>query len=316
MKNIVKLKCDVMSANKKILGLLFSAALIMAGLQSCSREDSVNIPEAELMLAKDDALANALFEEVDNTVIDEVTRLDANGYTTLELKSTTDDVICYTVSVDFPDSTRFPKVITIDYGEGCTMILRNDTITRSGKIIITVTGRWFEEGSQHIATFENFFINGVGIEGTRTITNEGLNEKGHLLIGIQLEDGLIAFSPSDTMTLEADYLREWIRYRTPMLDTMIITGGASGVNIQGENFSRTIVEPLILVHCRDYRWRWVIVDGVVEISNSVSGITSIDYSAEGCDGTVIINRNGYRHNYPFKYNHRHHHGNQGAGNGN
>ncbi len=305
-----------MSANKKLLGLLISAALILPGLQSCSKDDSVNISETELMLAQDDALANALFEEVDNTVIDEVSRLDANGYSTFELKSTTDEDPCYTVTVDFPDSTRFPKVITIDYSEGCTMIFRNDTITRSGKIIITVTGRWFEQGAEHIVTFDNFLFNGVGIEGTRTITNEGLNEKGHLLISVKLEDGLIAFSKSEIMTLEADYLREWIRYRTPMLDTMIITGGASGVNIQGENFSRTIVEPLILVHCREYRWRWVIVDGTVEISNSATGITSIDYSAEGCEGTVIINKNGYRHNYPFKYNHRHHHGNHGGGNGN
>lgn len=306
-----------MNTMKRITGSLMAAVLMLAITHSCSKEDTLNIdqaiPEAELKLAQDDALVDALYEEIDNAVIDEVTQLDANAYSTFELKSTSDEDPCYTVNVDFPDSTHFPKVVTIDYGEGCTMVFRNDTITRSGKIIITVTGRWFEQGTQHIVTFDNFFINGVGIEGTRTITNQGLNEKGHLLISIKLEGGVVAFTESEIMTLEADYLREWIRYRTPLLDTMIITGSASGVNIQGESFTRTIVEPLVLVHCREYRWLWVIVDGIVEINNSVSGITSVDYSAEGCDGTVIFNRNGYRHNYPFKYNHRHHHENHGGG---
>jgi hypothetical protein len=39
------------------------------------------------------------------------------------------------------------------------------------------------------------------------------------------------------------------------------------------------------------------------MSNSVRGNTTIDYTGSGCDGTVIVNKNGYRHNYDFKYNH-------------
>ncbi len=90
----------------------------------------------------------------------------------------------------------------------------------------------------------------------------------------------------------------------------LITGSANGINVKGETYSRIITEPLVLVHCKDYSWRWVIVGGSVEVTNSVTGNTTINYTATDCDGTVIINKNGFRHNYPFVYkrhNHRGHH---------
>lgn len=296
-----------MNNKRKFPAYTMLFALFMIIPLSCSKDDSEGISESDLMLAQDDAYTYALFEEVDHMVMDEITTLDANAYSTLSLKSTTDEDPCYTVDVDFPDSTRFPKVVTIDFGDGCTTVFRNDTIIRKGIIQITVTDRWLMEGAQHIVNFIDFSINDVALKGTKTITNKGFNEAGNLEIGFKLENGAVVFPDSDTFKLAAEYLKEWIRYRTPLSDTLIVTGNAMGTNVLGEDFSRVITEPLVMVHCREYNLRWVIVDGKVEMTNSATGVTTIDYSAEGCDGTVIINKNGYRHNYWFKYIHRQHH---------
>src|SRR3990172_5946598 len=131
-----------MKKKKTMLGLIMAAAVAIFLTQSCSKDDGGSISESDLALAQDEAYADALFEEIDNTVSDEVAGLDGNGYLNIGLKSTGDD-ICRTVTVDHPDSTSFPKVITIDYGDGCTMIFRGDTITRKGQIRITLTNRWF-----------------------------------------------------------------------------------------------------------------------------------------------------------------------------
>jgi len=291
---------------RKISQMLMLSAILMSIFQACSKDDQEGLSDTDLALAQDDAYTYALYEEVDQMVMDELAVLDAGAYFPATLKSATEEEPCYTVDVDFPDSTRFPKVITLDYGDGCTIIFRNDTITRKGVIQVTVTDRWFTEGAQHIVTFIGFSINGAGIEGTRTITNKGFNDSGNLVISAILEGGKVTFSDGMIMTIDASYEKEWIRHLMPQNDTLVITGSASGVNILGENFSRVITEPLILVHCREYRWRWVIIDGAAELTNSTTGTTTIDYSAENCDGTVIVNKNGYRHNYFFKYNHRHH----------
>lgn len=296
-----------MKTKKGFLGLLITAVFATAFMQSCSKEDTGSMSATDLALAQDEAYTDALYEEVDNMVVDEITTLDGNAYSTMGMKSTSNEDICYTVTVDHPDSTQFPKVVTLDYGEGCTVIFRNDTITRKGKIIITLSDRWFVPGAKHIVTLDNFYLNGVKIEGTRTITNLGLNNANHLEMGIKLEGGKVTFNDSTWITREADHVREWLRHYHPQNDTLKITGSANGLNVRGETYSRVITSPLVLVHCQDYNWRWVIVAGTVDITNSVTGNTSIDYSAQGCDGTVIINKNGYHHNYQFKYNHQGHH---------
>lgn len=63
----------------------------------------------------------------------------------------------------------------MDFGTGCSIVFNGDTIVRSGQIIITVTDRKYVVGSEHIVTFNNFYMNGVKIEGTKTRTNLGMN---------------------------------------------------------------------------------------------------------------------------------------------
>jgi hypothetical protein len=296
-----------MKARKSLPFIVTATAVAMFFTYSCSK-DSGSLSDTDLANAQDDAYAEALYDQVDNSVSTNLTNLDASNYSPLSMKSTNDDgEACAVITVDHPDSTHFPKVITIDYGEGCTMVYKDDTITRKGKIIVTMTGRWWNEGSQHIVTFSDFYINDVKIEGTRTITNLGLNDKNHPELGIVLENGKITFNDTAWMTREANHVKEWIRSYNPMNDTILITGTASGVNVLGQSYERLITEPLVMVHCADYHWRWVIVGGTIQITNSETGVTTIDYSSSGCDGTLVVSKNGYHHNYGFfykKHNHR------------
>jgi hypothetical protein len=298
-----------MKAKNVLSGIAIVAAAIIFSTQSCSKEDQGSISDSDLSLAQDEAYAEALYEEVDNIVSAEITLLDGNAYSTSAKKSSFEDV-CYSVTVDHPDSTKFPKVVTMDFGDGCSIVFNGDTITRKGQIIITITDRWFVKGAQHSVTFNNFYMNGAKIEGEKTVTNLGLNESKHLEMGIELEGGKITFDDATFMTREASHLREIIRDRNPQNDTILVTGSANGINVLGDTYTREIIEPLIMVHCASYQHRWVIAGGKVEITNSKTGTTTIDHTGAGCDGKVIVNKNGYRHNYDFKYNHRHNKGGQ------
>ena len=296
-----------MKAKYLLSGLIvvfLSAVLIMI---SCSKDDPGSIPATDLTLAEDDAYADALFEEVDNMVSEELVTLDANGYTTGSRKSVSTDA-CLSVTVDHPDSTSFPKVVTMDYGDGCLVVFNGDSIIRKGQIIATVTGRWFIEGTQHIIALNDFYINDVKVEGTKTRTNLGLNEKNHLELGIELVGGKIIFNDTTMMTREASHVREIIRRLNPQNDTIMVTGNASGTNVLGQDYNRLITKALVMVHCTEYKWRWVIADGTVELTNSEKGVTTIDYTGKGCSGEVTVNKNGYKHNYDFKFNHANHKG--------
>ena len=58
-------------------------------------------------------------------------------------------------------------------------------------MIITINGKYREEGSSRVITFDNYFVNGNQLMGTRTITNSGYNGDGHLVFTISLPDGKI-----------------------------------------------------------------------------------------------------------------------------
>lgn len=284
--------------------IVFGGLMVLALFaHSCAKEDQGSISTSDLSLAQNETYADALYEEVDNLVSSELIRLDQSAYSVSTLKSASSET-CFTVTVDHPDSTNFPKVVTMDFGDGCSVVFNGDTITREGQIIITITDRWFKPGAMHIVSFNNFYMNGVKIEGTKTNKNLGLNAQNHLMLEVVLEGGKITFNDSTFMTRDANHVREIIRHFAPRYDTILVTGSANGINVAGETYTREIIDPLVLVHCAEYNWRWIISGGKVEITNSVSGITTIDHSGSGCTGTVIVNKNGYRHNYDFKYNYR------------
>src|SRR5690606_12701909 len=63
-----------------------------------------------------------------------------------------------------------PKgTITIDFGaSGCA---DNNGIVRKGKVIIAYSGKRFMPGTTVVATVEDYYVNGVKLEGTRTLVN-------------------------------------------------------------------------------------------------------------------------------------------------
>jgi hypothetical protein len=285
---------------KKVLsGLTLTAVLFL--YTACSKDnDKGNISDTDIGLARDEAYVDAIFDELDNLAVTEVKSLDDNDYSASGLKST-DASVCYTVTVDHPDTTTFPKVITIDFGDGCSAVFNGDTITRSGQVSVTITNRWFVPGAQHILTFNNFYFNGAKVEGTRTITNEGWNNKLHLLISVDLENGKVTFNDTAFVTRNASHDWEWALHMNPVYDTIWVNGNASGTNILGESYTRTITSPLVLVRCSNMQYRWGFTAGTMEVENSERGNMTITYTGDGCSNDVIITKDGNEYQYRFRY---------------
>jgi hypothetical protein len=257
----------------------------------------------DIDLAKDDAIADDVFDDVDAVVQTELQVLAENDYQPTVLKSADEDFTCLIVTVDHPDTTRFPKVITLDYGEGCTFIINGDTITKKGAVVITLTDKFCNPGAQHIIKFREYFVNDVKVEGTLTSTYQGVNENDLLEYTLTLEEGKLIYDETKQYTREARHKKEWYKSRIPIEDSVYISGSMWGVNIEGQEYSREITEQLTLAHCPSYGRRWVIVNGQV-VSTVGDTETIIDYSEGGCDGTAVVRRKGIRHRIRIRERHR------------
>jgi len=280
---------------------LYIFSIIIAGailFQSCEKETS-NLTNDEVAIAEDDALAENLFDDIFDVALAAEQLINGQIFNGTVKSSVVSDS-CPNVTVDFPDSTRWPKVITIDWGDGCTGFYEQ---TRSGKIIIQVTGRFRVEGTSRIITLENYYINGIHIEGTKTVTNDGENSNGNISYSIELTGGRITTPDSIVITRESVRTREWVEGSDTWWniwdDVYFITGQTTGTNFRGVAYSRTIVIPLEwAATCR------FIKSGSIDIVVGENDPITLDFGEGECDNEAIVSRNGETRTIQLRYRHR------------
>ena len=285
----------------KTKNYLYILSIIVAGailFQSCEKEAS-DLTDDEIAIAEDDALAENLFDDIFDVALAAELLVDGQIYNGT-LKSSVVSDSCPNVTVDHPDSTYWPKIITIDYGDGCTGFYEQ---TRSGKIIIQVTGRYRAEGTSRTITLENYYINGIHIEGTKTVTNDGENESGNICYSVELTSGRITTPDSIVITRESVRTREWVggsdTWWNIWDDVYFITGQTTGTNFRGVAYSRTIVTPLEwAATCR------FIKSGSIDIVVGENDPITLDFGNGECDNEATVSRNGETKTILLRYRSR------------
>lgn len=273
-------------------------SLVILTLISC-RKSSSDLDQTSINLADDDAVSEAVFEDVFSTIDDATILLDdaikAGGTKSVVLS----EGICPEITVTHPADGIWPKVVTIDYGTGCTGF--NDN-TRSGKIIIEVTGPRREAGSKRTVTFDDYYFNGIKVEGTKVFENLGLNASNNFVLSISLIEGRLILPDGKSIERTTDHQKEWIAgFMTPDRwdDECLITGTASGKNAAGTLYSTSIISPL--------HWKRVcrfIVSGVTEITREGAEPFLLDYGTGECDNKAVVTRDGESREISLRHRHR------------
>lgn len=274
------------------------AAVVLLLIYSCDR-DSAPVDQVSIDLADDDAVSEAAFDDIFSSVDDATLMLDdfmKGGDTKGTVIS---DGSCPLVTVEHPTDGVWPKTITIDFGEGCTGLYEN---TRSGKIIIEVTGPRREAGSRRTVSFDNYHLNGIKIEGTKVIENLGLNANQNFVTGITLTGGKLTLPDEKVIERSFVHEREWIAgflTRNVWDDECLVTGSATGNNAGGVAYSRIIVTAL--------RWTRAcrfILSGTIRIEREGAEPFILDYGDGECDNKATVTRGDETKEIMLKYRHR------------
>ena len=188
---------------------------------------------------------------------------------------------CAIVTVNPAEPAAFPKTVTIVYGTtGCTS---PSGITRKGKIIYTLSGKFRTTGSAISVTFEGYSVNGFAIAGIYSITNNstgnGLNVSTQVTGGkITYPDGTYYnYGGTKTIVQSAGIV-------TPAItdDEFTITGSNTLSSSDGKAVTGTIKTPLLKKNsCRN------MVSGSIDIVyNGIKAL--LDYGTGDCDNTATI----------------------------
>ena len=252
---------------------LFSiAALLFLGLmiQSCKKDKQIS--DAEKMTAEDLLAHNDLSEQLDydaSVVIDNFTGGDLE-----------DRGDCPAVTFAQPKGT-WPNTITLDYSDaGCT----NNGHTYQGKVIINQTNEMKVPGAVRSFTFDHFSIEGVKMEGARTVTFTGLNTAGQPSFSIAVDE-TFTFPSGAQATHVANRTRtltEGFGTITPLDNVWTIEGTASGVSRNGDAYTVTITKALV----KKNPCTWI-GEGTIEFT--VNGlIRSLDFGDGSCDREATL----------------------------
>lgn len=176
----------------------------------------------------------------------------------------------------------------IDFGTGVTFQRDTVEITRSGKIIIerTVDANTVTQ----VTTFENYFVNGSQIEGTKTRvstfdpkTGSGSSQTAVTNGKITFEDGIVATWTSDRsrvsdITLDATTNRPVSGTITTNVNTQVVAGGSV-------IYSHKATSPLVENVACGGRRRGP-VSGVLETIYRDDTVT-VDFGDGSCSNTTV-----------------------------
>ena len=278
---VMKTRINVMIASIAILSVI-----------SCSRKDSLDDPA--INLADNDAVSEAVFDDIFNSADDAEIKLE--DYLKSGAKSD-EETTCPVVTFDRPPDSSWPKTVTINFGTGCTGFYDN---TRSGKIIITLTGPRLEEGSVKSVTLDNYYINGIKVEGTKQVTNLGLNNDQKMEFSVTLTGGKITLEDGQVIERSFERQRVWIAGKETLSiwdDEFQITGTATGVNRNGTGYTNTIITPVLLKRACRFP-----VSGVVKLEiEGLSEPVELDYGDGECDATAVITMAGKSKEITLRY---------------
>ena len=273
------------------------AAISIISFTSCTKQSGID--KSSIDLADDDAVSYSIFEDVFNTVdyADIILDNHVKGADSKSLVVLTDS--CPSITITHPADNVWPKTITIDYGTGCTGLYDN---TRSGKIITVVTGPRMLKGSKKTVTFDDYYFNGMKVEGIKEFENKGLNENQNIVFSVKLVNGKLTLPDGNVIERSFEHQREWIAgIRTPNIwdDEFLVTGTAQGINIRGVEYTNTITTALHWTRtCR------FIVSGIVKIEREDAEPVEINYGDGQCDAFATVTKGGESKEILLRFRHR------------
>lgn len=186
------------------------------------------------------------------------------------------------------DTANSVKTVTVDYGT--TNCDCNDGKTRRGKIVTTFTGQYIAPGTVITHTPVDYYVNDIKYDGSKTVTNMGLNSSGQPYFNVQI-DGTATKTDGEIVTYTSTRVRTWIQgFTTPtdrFDDQYSISGNATGSFSNGGGYTAQITNPLLVkVGCP------FPISGTLEMTPINKPVRTIDYGQGTCDYTFTVAVNG------------------------
>ena len=271
------------------LSLFASVGLV----SSCNEEERLTASDTQDI--SEEAITDAYFQDADDlggvAIASPTDGQYSGGRTSGAITISDDRCHCATVTLESTGTIDSPKgVIIVDFGTGCIDARLN---TRKGKLKFAYTGKRFQPGSKVVLTTENYSINDIKLEGTRTSTNVQGSTNDAPKFNIVLTNGKATFPDGSIAERQSNITLEWIRAENPTNDYLLVDqlSTASGTTRGGRSYAVSLSADL-----KYKRFCGIAVAGIKRYVLDEEKEIVIDYGNGECDKAVTITVNGVTHN--------------------
>lgn len=270
-----------------------AATLGLLTFASCKKDNNDDDTNA----AKHEATSELYFNEI-NDIADQVAdKGNLSGFKTAEDQAQLlQDCAIITFDTSSNVSAANPDTIIIDFGTGCT---GSDGKVRTGRIIVSATGKYRKSGTVITLRSDNYSVNGNMVSGYRRITNTGPNQSGQPTANTEVDGSIALANNGGTITWKANRNWTWTAgYATKLVlsdDEISLSGSSSGTGPNGGSWSTQINTPLLYKRsCHQ------VVSGTLTIKPSAKPERFVDFGEGFCDGTVKVTINNKTYTIQIK----------------
>ena len=273
------------------------------GISSCKDETPQRFTLQDTADLTDEAVTEAYFQDLDDMAGVAIEAPSDTQYNTGRIATSItiedhrfncDGIIVTVVPAETSNADHPKGVLTIDFGTaGCTDQKGN---VRKGKLIFNYDGKRFMPGATVVTTTENYSINGVKLEGIRTLTNLQNSTSDAPRFNVVLQNGKAIFPNEVFATRQSDITWQWNRAANPQEDNLTVesTSSASGSTRAGRAYQVDVVENLVYKrHCG------IAVSGIKKYTIDGEKEVSVDYGDGVCDRAFTVTMNGITRDITF-----------------
>ena len=279
------------------------AALSLIGgvmlITSCSEEERLTVSDTQDIT--EEAITDSYFQDMDDMAGVAMNAPSDTQYsggrtsTTITIEDQRFNCAGIVVNVTPAANSTLdnPKgVLSIDFGTtGCADLRGN---IRTGKVIFTYNGRRFVPGSTVVTTVDNYTINGIKLEGTRTLTNVSGSTSDAPKFNVVLTNGKATLLADGTYAeRESNITWSWIKASNAADNYLLIdqSSVASGKTRAGREYSVSLTKAL-----KYKRFCGIAVEGIKTYVVDGTKEITIDYGNGECDKSVVITVSGVTRN--------------------
>jgi len=284
---LTKQKMIAMNLKRTISYITLLLAFSLVLFTACNKdgENNLQLTEEEQSAYEAEESTESFFdvvESITNSAI-QYSEASAGGRITI---GTDPEIACAAIVLS---GTTESGRIELNFGEGCT---GPDGKTRKGTVVVEYEGNWLTQGAVTWTILKDFYVDGLKIEGTRTVTTKAVDlEKLELIQSVKIDEGKVIWPDGTYITRQSERTHKLLIGENWTGIQIEVSGVASGITRAGVAYSAVTEEPLVFkTECRGSAY--IPASGIKVITIPDLPLITVNYGDGACDNkfTIIMDR--------------------------